>query len=203
MSTNFNDRTLLQKLSSQGVLTASLPRWQSYRQKRSKTAASQPLEGCLLSDIVHVVGPIASYAPFLPEVSVNGIKYSIVTRHAGNANVGYILTDQSKVTYHVGVIHKILEVKCGRQEPSKTVFQIERYRPTFNTLWTFVRDIVLSHGALGIHLVSAGTEAKMDIVLLEQIIGHVAVNKFYIEGKAINMTIQLSTVSVHYSVDFH
>jgi hypothetical protein len=177
-------------------LTASLPRWTIGTRVRRRKNKNEPLEEPVRAKISRVVGPISSYVSHLREFSIGRTKYNVQDKHVGNANVGYVLVDENREKYHVGIIHKIMEVKCGRHSPPRIIFQIQRYKEAPNTMWTFITDKVLFHSILGIRIVGSEVEDNFDIVALEQIVGHVAVNSFHHEGKRIQITIQLSEVFV-------
>jgi hypothetical protein len=194
LSKAFMSEVALNVLCQSGVQIAALPRWRQPKKQNTGRHLREPLERYIQSQLVQLFGKTATWASALRCIVVEGVKYECAGgKSVGNSFIGY-LTSSKPEEYVVGRIKKILQVKVeGVSE--YTIFVVDRYKPTPRGFNAYLWNRVLAHRALGMLTVGAEVEPIADVVPMERLIGHVAVNRIKgVFGKVLQ-TMQLSKVN--------
>ena len=170
--------------------TAALPRWSDIHQKKDRAFKQVPIPDAVLSQLRTSYGLVAEWANSLTEYTVRDATYRC--KPGGDANIGYI-TKGVVSEYVVGKIDEILDVKIEGGQQSRAVFLVRRHEAATNSFFEFVGDAV-AHRALGLLVVSRKTHDVLDMVTMDQLIGHIAVNELSEDYGGLIFTIQLTKV---------
>lgn len=195
MFKTFNLRVWLKMLCQQGMQTASLPRWTGFDadKSRARKELRVPVPLRILSTMKAKYGVTAEWGICLAEHMVGDISYRCGSPDEihGDSNIGYFTTD-TPPRYEVGRIKQILKVRTARDTRSEVVFLVNRYKSAAAS-YTAVVCERFNHEALRLHVASVHTEDSADVVLMDQLVGHIAMKRFADQG-GIMLTIQLSKV---------
>jgi hypothetical protein len=122
-------------------------------------------------------------------------RYGTYEHSIGDSNIGYLSTQGiGESRYTVGRIEALLEVHQDRNRPSRIVLLVQRYKSPPDTMWTYLRDRLMSHNALGIRVIGNEVGFIADVVPFEDVVGHVAVLPVEPLMTGMPLTIQLSKV---------
>jgi hypothetical protein len=184
----------LNSLRQGGIQPAALPRWKQPQKRQAMQPLREPLEKYIQSQLMKSFGQAATWALAFRRIVVEGIEYECVGgKSSGNSYIGY-LTSLKPEEYVVGRIKKILRVKIEGVSEC-TIFIVNRYKPAPSGFNIYLWNRLLAHRALGMLVVGTEIEPAADVVSLEHLIGHVAVNRIKgAFGEALQ-TMQLSKVS--------
>jgi hypothetical protein len=195
MSKTFSRKVLLKELIGCGVEAASASDRPSSPEVPPVKGSRVALDQKTFSQIAQKIGPLAAYASSYTRNLLRDVEYSIFKHHLGNAHIGFVSTKTNlQSIYLVGRIENIFEVHQGQEKPSRVVYMVRCYKPAPATMWTTLRDRLLSHRALGIHVVGSEMENNVQAVTKEEVIGHVAILPVDSLTPGAYLTVQLSTV---------